>query len=394
MEQPVMLVLGTRPECIKLAPLYTALKKRNIPVKLCITGQHTDLVNDICEPLFGIQPDYQLDIMRPGQDLFYLTTQLLETLQIVLQTEKPRTVVVQGDTTTAFCASLAAFYLHIPISHVEAGLRTATVDAPFPEEFYRRTIGMSAAYHYAPTAYAVANLLKEGIARERIVLTGNTIVDAQRHITARIHSHELTPGTVLKMIVETALLNKQKIILFTMHRRESFGQPLLDALQAITLITREHPDACVIYPAHPNPQVHEAIEKSGLRESSVHLLNPLPYHELVYLLMHVSLVITDSGGICEEAVSMGKQVLITRDETERMEAVWHGTAQLVGTHLEAIINHTNSVFSRNGHAHENNIFGDGHAAEYIAQHMQRQWYAQQTYTMQISRVQSILPTHL
>ncbi|HEX2978504.1 MAG TPA: UDP-N-acetylglucosamine 2-epimerase (non-hydrolyzing) [Candidatus Babeliales bacterium] len=361
---PILLVIGTRPEGIKMIPLYFQLKKALMPVILCATNQHTDLLQEVFD-IFQVKPDVELSIMRPGQDLFHITTETLEKIKPVFEKFQPSWVVVMGDTTTAMAASLAAFYCQIPVAHVEAGLRTSTIYAPYPEELNRRIISTITGLHFAPTSLAVGNLLAERADRRAVVHTGNTVVDALFMLKEKIINGAIEVDQQLKMAVEQKDIKYRQLVLVTAHRRESFNGGIANILRAVKNAALENPDILFFYPYHPNPNVLKAIEQEGITNiHNIYLCKPLSYKNLVYLLLNVDWVATDSGGICEEAVSLGKKVLILREETERMEAVWAGLATLIGTQYENIFEAIKKMISQ---AHNSStmqtIYGDGHAAE-------------------------------
>lgn len=367
MEKPIVLVIGTRPEGIKLIPLYFALKKAGFNALLCATFQHFELLEQVCK-IFDVVPDFHLNVMKKDQDLFYLNTTVLERVKEVYLSVKPELVIVQGDTTTTFAAALAAFYLHIPVAHVEAGLRTGNMKSPFPEEMNRRVVAQFATYHFAPTAFSTANLLSEGVPRERVFCTGNTVVDALNIITDKIKSGVVMIDSALKLLVEDLKLKKRKIMLLTAHRRESFGGGLHRVFKTVKQFAHEHPDLFIFYPMHPNPSVVQAVQETGFVQlNNVYHTGPLSYHDMVYLLLSVDFVATDSGGLQEEAVSLGKPVICLRDITERWEGVWEGTEVLVGTDPHKI--HTAlDRFYRNQPGNmvvASSVYGDGNACKRI-----------------------------
>jgi len=363
--RPVLMVIGTRPEGIKMMPVYYALKKSHVPVYLCSTSQHKELLSEVFT-LFDVIPDRELGIMQPGQDLFSVTTKVMQEMKIVLEEVNPSLLLVQGDTTTVMAASLSAFYKQIPVGHIEAGLRTGDIYSPFPEELNRKIVTLGAQYHFAPTAQATAQLLAEGVDRSKVFCTGNTVVDALRIIEDKITRGEVRPESTLERIIVGATIQNQKKMLFTMHRRESFGGGIERIVCMLKDFAQEHPEVCIIYPFHPNPQVQEVLKKIDLTKlENVFLIPPLAYKDLVFTLLSIDFVATDSGGIQEEAVSLGKPVIVLRDKSERMEGVWAGLATLVGTDekkckhaLEkALIPVIKNVRSM--------VYGDGYAAERI-----------------------------
>jgi UDP-N-acetylglucosamine 2-epimerase (non-hydrolysing) len=374
MEAHVVVVIGTRPEAIKLLPLYKALKSADIPTLLCASFQHTTLLTQVFD-LFQEVPDINLDIMQDNQDLFFLTSSVLNKMKSVFSQIKPALVLVQGDTTTAFAAALAAFYLQIPIGHVEAGLRSGDKYSPFPEEINRSFISKMAALHFAPTAMSAANLLAEGIDRDAIFCTGNTIVDALAWVKRQLLESKICVNSFLALKIDTCKKENNKIVLLTTHRRESFDGGIVRVLTSIKKFALSHADVFIFYPVHPNPHVMAAIDATGLKDiDNIILLPPLLYHELVYLLISCDWVITDSGGIQEEAVSLGKRVLVIRDVTERPEGIWEGMLTLVGT-SEKNINRFMTDFYHQATplAQERSTYGDGWACERIVKVLQNKF---------------------
>ena len=368
----VLLIIGTRPEAIKLAPVYFELQKRNIPVKICATFQHSTLLQEVFD-IFGITPDYNLDVMKAGQDISYLTQVVLDRTKAVFEQEKPTLVLVQGDTTTAFASALSAYYLKIPVGHVEAGLRTNDIYSPFPEELNRQAISLFAEYNFAPTDLAVKALMRAGILGEVIHNTGNTIVDSLQLMKKKIAQGSVSVTEKVAQLVQECGRSGQKKILLTVHRRESFNGGINHILRAVKEYALENPDVFVFYPYHPNPHVLKAIEEVGLSEvENIYLTKPLAYSDLVYLLLNIDLVITDSGGIQEEAVSLGKTVLVAREKTERMEGVQAGIAHLVGTDTQKIKQALKDHIHVQQHK-ETQIYGNGDAAEKIVIIIERKW---------------------
>lgn len=362
---PVMLVVGTRPEGIKMIPVYFALKKSSIPVFLCSTTQHTNLLSEVFE-IFDVKPDAELGIMQENQDLFHVTQEVLSGMKVLLERVKPSLVLVQGDTTTVMATGLSAFYKQIPVGHVEAGLRTGDMHSPYPEEFNRVALALTANYHFAPTATAAANLLREGKDRNTVFYTGNTVVDALRIIEDKISSGELKIRSDIEKAVAGAQISKQKIVLFTMHRRESFNGGIERMVKAVKDFAINNPDVLFIYPYHPNPAVMQALNTVDFtRVENVFLTEPVGYKDLVYLLLHADAVATDSGGIQEEAVSLGKRVLILREKSERMEGVWEGLASIIGTRPKLFSEKLQEILSHNISSIRRAIYGDGYAAQKI-----------------------------
>ena len=365
-DQPIIVIIGTRAEAIKLIPLYLSLKKAGLPTLLCATFQHFELLEQVCS-IFHVTPDFQLNVMKKDQDLFYLTQIILErTKQIYLETN-PSLVIVQGDTTTTLASALAAFYLHIPVAHVEAGLRTGNMQAPFPEEMNRKVVGQFAQFHFAPTAFSTANLLSEGVKRENVFCTGNTIVDALNLIQDKIKTKQISVDPKLKEQIESCKKNKQKIVLLTAHRRESFDGGLTRVFSSMKQFVQNHQDVTIFFPVHPNPNVARAIDEAGIRdEKNILLLEPLLYKDLIYLLTQCDWVASDSGGLQEEAVSIGKRILVLRDITERWEGVWEGTEVLVGTNPDLILENMENLYQMTDRAlPPSTVYGDGKACDKI-----------------------------
>lgn len=354
----VLTVFGTRPEAIKMAPVVTELRRRGVEQLVCVTAQHREMLDQV-NALFGIRADIDLDLMRPGQRLEDLTARILVAMGEVLQREKPDLVLVHGDTTTAFATALAAFYRDMPVGHVEAGLRTYNRHQPFPEETNRAFIGHMGTLHFAPTPRARDNLLSERVAPEGILVTGNTSIDALLHMSARVRPED----------APVRVPAGRRAILLTAHRRESFGAPMEEAFQALRRIVERLPDVELVYPVHPNPHVLEPAHRLLGGHARIHLIEPQPYLAFVALMKQAELIITDSGGIQEEAPSLGKPVLVLRDVTERPEAVEAGTVRLVGTHAERI-EQAIATLLHDGEERERmtraiNPYGDGHAATRI-----------------------------
>lgn len=332
----VLVVIGTRPDAIKLIPLHKTLAAQGFDSRLCATFQHNQLLSQVLD-LFQTTPDFNLNIMQPGQGLEYLTSAVLNGVTKVCKEYMPDIVLVHGDTTTALAASLAAFYQKVPIGHVEAGLRTANPYQPFPEEMNRRLISRLARYHFAPTLHNVNNLIQENVPASDIFCTGNTVVDALQWITAQINAQRCSIHHELEQTINTLEAAHRKIILLTAHRRESFGDGLKNIFESITTFALRHNESVFIYPVHPNPAIALAIEQSRIKQiPNILCIDPIAYHEMVFLLNKAHLIVTDSGGIQEEAVSLGKKVLVLRTQTERPEGIEAGLAHLVGTNKESI----------------------------------------------------------
>ncbi len=367
--QPIMLVVGTRPEGIKMMPVYFSLKRAGIPVVLCSTGQHCALLEEVFT-LFSVTPDISLSLMKPDQDLSYLTCAVLESMKRVYAQYKPSLVLVQGDTTTVMAATLAAFYEKIPVGHVEAGLRTGDMLSPYPEEANRCIVGLLAQYHFAPTSFAAANLLAEGKKREAVFCVGNTVVDALCMVEEKIKTKMVTLRPELLLAMKQADERGCKKVLVTAHRRESFPDGIVRIIRAVKRYAQAHSDVAFFYPYHPNPVVMHALSEIRLEdEENIFLFQPLVYHELVFLLQSADCIMTDSGGIQEEAVSMGKNVLVLREKSERMEGVWQGLAALVGTQENAIIEALDCAIKNSSKQRSvrSSVYGDGFSADRIVE---------------------------
>lgn len=367
----ILLVFGTRPEAIKMAPLVKALQKdtEHFETRVCVTAQHRQMLDQVLE-VFGITPEYDLNIMAPNQDLYDITAKVLLGLREVLKDFRPDTVLVHGDTTTSMAASLAAFYMQIPVGHVEAGLRTYNMLSPWPEEMNRQVTDRICTYYFAPTEQSKVNLLQENIDAKKIFITGNTVIDA---LLMAVDIISTTAGVKEKMAKELQekgyTVGDREYILVTGHRRENFGDGFLHICKAIKELAALHPEMDIVYPVHLNPNVQKPVYEllSGL--SNVYLISPLDYLPFIYAMQHSTLLLTDSGGVQEEAPSLGKPVLVMRDTTERPEAVEAGTVKLVGTDAEAIVSNVTALlldkemYKRMSETH--NPYGDGQACERI-----------------------------
>ncbi|WP_022940595.1 non-hydrolyzing UDP-N-acetylglucosamine 2-epimerase [Psychromonas hadalis] len=363
----ILTVFGTRPEAIKMAPLVHKLAaEKNLESRVCVTAQHREMLDQVLN-LFEIIPDYDLDIMKPGQDLFDVTGNILSGLKGVLDDFKPDLVLVHGDTTTTFSASLAAFYKQIKIGHVEAGLRTGNLYSPWPEEANRTLTGVLTHYHFAPTQGSKDNLIREHVADDRIIITGNTVIDALLWVKEKLDGDKNVSAELAKSF--PFLDENKKLILVTGHRRESFGGGFERICEALANIANARPDVQILYPMHMNPNVREPVNRilSGL--DNVFLIEPQDYLPFVYLMNRSYLIITDSGGVQEEAPSLGKPVLVMRDTTERPEAVAAGTVKLVGTDTQCITQSTLALLDDqalyNSMAKAHNPYGDGQACARI-----------------------------
>ncbi|MEX0849121.1 MAG: UDP-N-acetylglucosamine 2-epimerase (non-hydrolyzing) [Candidatus Dependentiae bacterium] len=364
---PIVLIIGTRPEGIKMLPVYFALKEADVPVVLCSTMQHDQLLQDVFD-LFGVMPDIDLGVMRIKQDLFYVTQSLLQKTKEVFQKVQPSLVLVQGDTTSTMAAAMAAFYLKIPVGHIEAGLRTDDIYAPFPEEMNRRVVSTFAQFHFAPTSLALDNLRAEQIDEQKLFCTGNTVVDALRIMQNKIVSNEIVISSHIKKMVQQCKADNKKLVLLTMHRRESFNGGIKRVLQTVQTFLQNYEDVFCVYPFHPNPHVVDVLQEIGLSElNNCYVSEPLPYQDLVYLLSHADFVLTDSGGIQEEAISLGKPTIVLREKTERKEGVIEGLAQLVGTDQQKLNSALQNIYMQNDTTLPSVIYGDGFASEKIAE---------------------------
>ncbi len=355
----VMLIFGTRPEAIKMCPLVKELKTRkDIETVVCVTGQHREMLQQVLD-CFQVVPDYNLDIMQDRQTLFDVTTNIINKIKPVLEKEKPDLVLVHGDTTTTFVTSLCAFYMQIAVGHVEAGLRTYNIYSPFPEEFNRQATGIIAKYHFAPTQKAKENLLKEGKKEKDIYITGNTAIDALSTTIKKDYNNEIF-----------GWIGNDRLVLLTAHRRENLGKPLENMFTAIKKVVDEHKDIKVIYPIHKNPVVRETANRIFGDDSKIRLIEPLGVLDFHNFLAKSYLILTDSGGIQEEAPSLGKPVLVMRDTTERPEGVEAGTLKLVGTNTKDIYENMTKLLDNKEEYEKmskaSNPYGDGTASKKIA----------------------------
>jgi UDP-N-acetylglucosamine 2-epimerase (non-hydrolysing) len=361
-KQKVLIIFGTRPEAIKLIPVLRELERRpeQFMTRVCVTSQQREMQDQVLK-LFEVRPDYDLDIMTSDQTLVRITTRMIDKLEEVVSKENPDMVLVQGDTTTAFCGALVAYYHKLKVGHVEAGLRTGNKYAPFPEEINRRLISRLADYHFAPTEHAQDTLLGEGIPPSSIFITGNTVVDALVWVRNRIRQ---SPPGLPKGLKE--VMQGKRLVLVTGHRRESFGEGLKNICNAIRQVAEECSDVVFIYPVHLNPNVQHPVNQILGQQSRVQLIEPLSYESFIWLMDQAEVVITDSGGVQEEAPSLGKPVLVLREETERPEGIASGNALLVGTQQERIVDELirllNNPKARLAMGKVNNPYGDGKAA--------------------------------
>ena len=373
----MMLVFGTRPEAIKMAPLVKEFQKYPEKFKtiVCVTGQHREMLDQVLR-IFDIQPDYDLNIMKQGQDLYDVTAKVLIGMRDVLKETQPDIVLVHGDTTTSTAAALAAFYQQIPVGHVEAGLRTHNIYSPWPEEVNRQITGRIATYHFAPTSLSKDNLLQEGISGEQIIVTGNTVIDALYMVVEKIKNDGILSCELEKVLKASGydisrLSDGKKLVLITGHRRENFGDGFISMCKAIKSLSEKYPEVDFVYPMHLNPNVrkpiHEVFGKS--QRANLFFIEPLEYLSFVYLMEKAAIVLTDSGGIQEEAPGLGKPVLVMRDTTERPEALEAGTVKLVGTDYDKIVNEVSGLLDSQEYYEKMskaiNPYGDGKACSRI-----------------------------
>ncbi|MFL9888339.1 UDP-N-acetylglucosamine 2-epimerase (non-hydrolyzing) [Paraburkholderia agricolaris] len=368
MNSRILLTFGTRPEAIKMAPLVKRLRNtKGIDCFVCVTGQHREMLDQVLS-LFQIRPHFDLNVMKRGQDLYDVTTSIMLGMRDVLTDSRPDLVLVHGDTTTTMAASLASFYQRIPVGHVEAGLRTGNLLSPWPEEANRKLTGVLATTHFAPTQRARQNLLAENVPDERIVVTGNTVIDALLHVRELLaNDPQLRAAAELHL---PKLAPDRRMVLVTGHRRESFGDGFERICSALAQLASAHPDVDIVYPMHLNPSVREPVNRLLSNIPNVHLIEPLDYLPFVHLMDRAFLILTDSGGIQEEAPSLGKPVLVMRDTTERQEAVDAGVVALVGTDVQRIVEGVSQLLGDSGRydamSRGGNPYGDGKACERIA----------------------------
>ena len=376
----ILLVFGTRPEAIKMAPLVKKLQEmpEAFQTIVCVTGQHREMLDQVLR-LFEITPEYDLNIMKPNQDLYDITSRILLGMRDVLKEVQPDIVLVHGDTTTSMAAALAAFYQQIPVGHVEAGLRTSNIYSPWPEEMNRLITGRITTHHFSPTPLARENLLREHVDEKQIIVTGNTVIDALQMVVGKLREDTTLAGEVANRICEmgydvTRLNGSKRMVLITGHRRENFGEGFLNICHAIKHLAEQYPDVDFVYPMHLNPNVRKPVlEILGEGAENVFLIEPLDYLPFVYMMQHSTLILTDSGGVQEEAPGLGKPVLVMRDTTERPEAVEAGTVLLVGTNREKIeqgvsqLLDDSDMYRRMSEAV--NPYGDGLACERIIEYL-------------------------
>jgi UDP-N-acetylglucosamine 2-epimerase (non-hydrolysing) len=371
-KKKIILVFGTRPEAIKMAPLVHAIKAKpdQFILKVCVTSQHKEMLDQVLD-IFNIKPEINLNLMKKNQNLSDLTSLILTEMKKVFYKHQPDIVLVHGDTTTALATSIAAFYLSIPVGHVEAGLRTFNLNAPFPEEFNRQVIGKITKLHFAPTVLSQKNLLAEGIEKSLIIVTGNTVIDALYWILTRIDknkSRQKNLNDILNGILSFNWKN-ENFILVTAHRRENFGNGFLEICSALKELALKYPKIHFVYPVHLNPNVNNPVKRILKKINNIHLIKPLEYETFIYLLKHSFIVLTDSGGIQEEAPSLGKPVLVMRETTERPEAVEAGTVEIVSSNQQRIVKGVSRLLNSKKHyqkmSRAHNPYGDGLACKRI-----------------------------
>ncbi len=368
----ILLVFGTRPEAIKMAPLVKKLQENTniFEVKVCVTAQHREMLDQVLD-LFEIVPEYDLNLMKPGQDLYDITSNVLLGMKNVLSDFKPDVVLVHGDTTTTSATSLSAFYQQIKIGHVEAGLRTGDLMSPWPEEANRQITGVLANYHFAPTSTSQENLLREDKDKNSVVVTGNTVIDALFLALDKIKNSNNLKNQIVKQISDLnyQIVDDKKIILVTGHRRENHGQGFINICQALKTIAVNNPDIDIVYPVHLNPNVQKPVKEILSDISNIYLIEPLQYEQFIYMMDKSYFIITDSGGVQEEAPSLGKPVLVMRDTTERPEALEAGTVKLVGTNMNLIIKEAQKLLDDKNEyekmSKSHNPYGDGKSCDKI-----------------------------
>ena len=373
MNKKILIVFGTRPEAIKMAPLIKTLDD-SFEVKVCVTAQHREMLDDVLK-IFDIVPDYDLNLMKPGQDLYDITSSVITSMRDVITEVIPDLVLVHGDTTTTFASSLAAFYSNCPVGHIEAGLRTFNIHSPFPEELNRQIVTKLTTYHFCPTESNKQNLLQEGVKKDQIVVTGNTVIDALMLCVDSLKSKEFDDelSNQLNFIHD----ERKKMILVTGHRRENFGVGFINICKGILRIAESYPEIEIVYPVHLNPNVQEPVNKYLKKQSNVHLIKPQGYENFVQLMKRSYIILTDSGGIQEEAPSLGKPVLVLRDTSERMEAVKSGTVKIVGTNPDKIFLETQKLIEDENLYKKMreiiNPYGDGTASLRIKQYLLKEF---------------------
>jgi len=370
----VLLVFGTRPEAIKMAPLVKAFQSDNsFETKVCVTAQHREMLDQVLD-VFDIMPEYDLNLMKPGQDLYDITINVLLGMKDVLIDFKPDIVLVHGDTTTTSATSLAAFYHKIKVGHIEAGLRTGDIYSPWPEEANRQITGVLANYHFAPTKTSAENLIRENKDKKNIIITGNTVIDALFLVLQKIENNENLKESIVKNIdSQYKIDDRKRLVLVTGHRRENFGQGFINICEALKTLALNNKDVDIVYPVHLNPNVQQPVKEILSDVNNIHLINPLQYESFLYLMNKSYFIITDSGGVQEEAPSLGKPVLVMRNTTERPEALEARTVKLVGTDPQKIIQEAQKLlddtkeYKKMSKAH--NPYGDGNACQRIIEYL-------------------------
>lgn len=371
MDKKILIVFGTRPEAIKMAPLVHEIKNNpQLQLKVCVTAQHRQMLDQVLE-LFEIKPDYDLNLMKTDQTLNDITASILINIKPILAEFKPDVILVHGDTATTFAVSLAGYYEKIAVGHVEAGLRTGNMYSPWPEEGNRKLTAVLSEFHFAPTTASKDNLLKEGCAEHKIIVTGNTVIDALKMVKNKIDSNDILASYLAEKF--PFLVAGKRMILVTGHRRENFGRGFENICEALAILAKQHDDIQIVYPVHMNPNVREPVNRILAGIENVHLIEPQQYMPFIYLMDKSYLILTDSGGIQEEAPSLGKPVLVMRDTTERPEAVNAGTVRLVGTNKERIIQEVSNLLNSEEEykvmSFAHNPYGDGTASRKIVQRL-------------------------
>ena len=377
-KKKIMLVFGTRPEAIKMAPLIHAIKAEpeSFKLKVCVTSQHREMLDQVLD-IFNIKPDIDLNLMTKNQNLSNLTSLILNKMQTVFTKHQPNIVLVHGDTTTTLATSMAAFYESIPVGHVEAGLRTYNLNAPFPEEFNRQITSKITKWHFAPTKISKKNLLSDGIDKSSITITGNTVIDALNWILTRIDNDKNRQQNLNNILNAVLSFNwkNENFVLVTAHRRENFGDGFFEICSAVKELALKYPKIHFVYPVHLNPNVSRIVYRLLKGIKNIHLIKPLEYESFIYLLKHSYLVLTDSGGIQEEAPSLGKPVLVMRETTERPEAIEAGTVEIVGSNKKKIVKRVSRLLNNKKHyqkmSRAHNPYGDGLACKRIVDVLQK-----------------------
>jgi len=375
----ILIVIGTRPEAIKMAPLIHCLKKENnlFEIKVCVSGQHQSMLTQALG-IFDLKSDYNLDIMEPNQTLFTVTSKIIKKMEGILSEFEPHLVLVHGDTTTTFTGAISSFYHKIPVAHIEAGLRTHNIYSPFPEEINRKLTSQIATLHFAPTQRSMDNLIKEGVSADKIIITGNTVIDALFLTLEKINNNIDTQKNILNDLENKKYIfaENRRIVLVTGHRRENFGTGFINICKALKELAVKNTDVDIVYPVHLNPQVKIPVHQILGEISNIHLIEPLDYESFVYLMNQSHIIITDSGGVQEEAPSLGKPVLVMRKNTERPEALKAGTVKLVGTDKELIVSEAQKLLDNKEKYSKmslaSNPYGDGNASLRIVNFLKKE----------------------